>query len=77
MFPSDLIKDSISPRQVFEPYVKAGVNVHSYRRFQNVNVVTPREWKHKGPDAALIDFTIWESLQDTLRSERNLHFSKS
>ena len=73
MFPSDLI----SPRQVFEPNVKADVNVHLYRHFQNMNVVTHREWKHKGPDAALIDFAIWESLQGTLRSERNLHFSKS
>ena len=36
-----------------------------------------REWKHKGPDAAPIDFASWESLQDSLRNERNLHFSKS
>ena len=42
-----------------------------------MNVVTPLEWKDKGPDAAPIDFAIWESLQDALRSERNLHFSKS
>ena len=51
MFPSDLIKDMV--------YVKADVNVHLYRRFQNVNVVTHREWKHKDQDAAPIDFAIW------------------
>ena len=64
MFPSDLIKDMEfhQDKTSFEPYVKADVNVHLYRRFQNVNVVTPRKWKHKGPDAAPIDFTIWESL---------------
>ena len=76
MFPGDLIKDMVF-HQDFEPYVKADVNIHLYRRFQNVNVVTTREWKHKGPDASLIDFAIWESLQDALRSERNLHFSNS
>ena len=61
MFPSDLIKDMVFHQQAFEPYVKADVNVHLYRRFQNVTVVTPLEWKHKGPDAASIDFAIWES----------------
>ena len=78
MFPIDLITDMVFHQDKSSSHTsKHGVKVHLYRRFQKVIVVTPREWKHKGPDASPIDFAIWESLQDTLRSERNLHFSKS
>ena len=68
MFQSDLIKDMVFYQDKSSSHTLKQTLTCIYRRFQNVNVVTPREWKHKGPDAAPIDFAIWESLQDTLRS---------
>ena len=38
------------------------VDVHLFLRFQNVNIVTHQEWMPQGPDAAPIDFAIWEIL---------------
>ena len=60
----------ISPGQVFEPCVKADVDVHLYIRCENVNVVKPQEGIHKGPDAASFDFAIWEILIRRFQKQR-------
>ena len=36
-----------------------------------MNFVTPQEWMPKSPDAALMDFAIWGSLNNACISEKS------
>ena len=50
------------------------MNVHLYKRFQNLNVDIPHEWIPKGPDAVPVDFAILGILINRLYKQNNLHF---
>ena len=62
MFRGDQIKDSASSH--------TSKQTLAYVRKQNMNFVTPQEWMHKSPDAALMDFAIWGILKRRLQKRK-------